>query len=55
MCMWKMYQTNFFMLDDESIDEKHERNIKVFVRILPLEKPCDSCAKISVDNKVRLM
>lgn len=39
------------MLDDESIDEKHERNIKVFVRILPLEKPCDSCAKISADNK----
>ncbi|XP_050449675.1 kinesin-like protein KIF14 [Cataglyphis hispanica] len=46
-----MYQTNFFMLDDESIDENDERNIKVFVRILPLEKPCDSCAKISSDNK----
>lgn len=49
-----MCETNFFLSDDESI-EKHEINIKVFVRILPLERPCDSCAKISADNKVRLM
>ncbi|XP_072759170.1 kinesin-like protein KIF9 [Anoplolepis gracilipes] len=46
-----MYRTNFFMSDDQPIDEKHEKNVKVFVRILPLEKPCDSCAKISADNK----
>lgn len=50
-----MYQTNFFMSDNELIDEKHEENVKIFVRILPLERPCDSCAKISADNKVRLM
>lgn len=51
----KMYRTNFFMSDDQPIDEKHEKNVKVFVRILPLEKPCDSCAKISADNKVILV
>jgi len=51
----RMHQTNFSMSDDESIDEVHECNVKVFVRILPLEKPCDSCAKISTDGKVRLI
>ncbi|KAG5323466.1 KIF9 protein, partial [Acromyrmex heyeri] len=46
-----MHQTNFSMSDDESIDEVYNSNVKVFVRILPLEKPCDSCAKISKDGK----
>ncbi|KYQ46322.1 Kinesin-like protein KIF9 [Trachymyrmex zeteki] len=39
------------MSDDESIDEVYDSNVKVFVRILPLEKSCDSCAKISTDGK----
>lgn len=51
----RMHQTNFSMSDDESIDEVYDSNVKVFVRILPLEKSCDSCAKISTDGKVRLM
>ncbi|XP_018316499.1 kinesin-like protein KIF9 isoform X1 [Mycetomoellerius zeteki] len=46
-----MHQTNFSMSDDESIDEVYDSNVKVFVRILPLEKSCDSCAKISTDGK----
>ncbi|KYN39649.1 Kinesin-like protein KIF9 [Trachymyrmex septentrionalis] len=47
-----MHQTNFSISDDESIDEVYNSNVKVFVRILPLEKPCDSCAKISTDGKI---
>ncbi|XP_039314696.1 kinesin-like protein KIF9 [Solenopsis invicta] len=46
-----MHQTNFSMSDNESNDEVHDSNVKVFVRILPLERPCDSCAKISTDGK----
>ncbi|XP_077266857.1 kinesin-like protein KIF9 [Temnothorax americanus] len=46
-----MHQTNFSISDNESIDEAHDSNVKVFVRILPLERPCDSCAKISTDGK----
>ncbi|XP_032675360.1 kinesin-like protein KIF9 [Odontomachus brunneus] len=38
------------MSDNESIDQR-EKNLKVFVRVLPLEKPCDCCAKISADCK----
>ncbi|XP_011871620.1 PREDICTED: kinesin-like protein KIF9 [Vollenhovia emeryi] len=47
-----MHQTNFSILDNEPINEAHDSNVKVFVRILPLEKPCESCAKISKDDKM---
>ncbi|KAK1125181.1 hypothetical protein K0M31_006521 [Melipona bicolor] len=34
--------------DDTSINEK---NIKIFIRIFPLEKPCDSCARVDMKHK----
>ncbi|KAL2718198.1 kinesin-like protein KIN-14G [Vespula squamosa] len=37
------------MTDDEL--ESNEKNIKVFVRILPLEKICETCAKIDTEHK----
>ncbi|XP_015191841.1 PREDICTED: kinesin-like protein KIF9 [Polistes dominula] len=37
------------MTDDEL--ESNEKNIKVFVRILPLEKQCKSCAQIDTEHK----
>ena len=49
-----MYPASLSMSDDEPI-KKYENNVKVFVRILPLVKPCESCAKISADGKVRFM
>lgn len=38
------------MTDDEL--ESNEKNIKIFVRILPLEKICETCAKIDTEHKV---
>lgn len=49
-----MYPASFSTSDDELV-KKHEKNVKVFVRIFPLVKPCESCAKISADGKVRFM
>ncbi|KAK2584387.1 hypothetical protein KPH14_006772 [Odynerus spinipes] len=37
------------MTDDEL--ESNEKNIKVFVRVLPLEETCESCAKIDTEHK----
>ncbi|KAI4504487.1 hypothetical protein M0802_000037 [Mischocyttarus mexicanus] len=37
------------MTDDEL--ESNEKNIKVFVRVLPLEKLCESCAQIDTKHK----
>nr|XP_031842885.1 kinesin-like protein KIF9 [Nomia melanderi] len=31
--------------------ETREKNIRIFVRILPLEKPCESCVRIDTDRK----
>ncbi|XP_033327667.2 kinesin-like protein KIF9 [Megalopta genalis] len=28
-----------------------EKNIKIFVRVLPLEKPCDSCVRVDLEYK----
>ncbi|KAL6262975.1 hypothetical protein P5V15_005764 [Pogonomyrmex californicus] len=47
-----MHQMNL-SVSDKSIDETYESNVKVFVRILPLEKICDSYAKINADSKHR--
>ncbi|XP_025075632.1 uncharacterized protein LOC112553035 [Pogonomyrmex barbatus] len=46
-----MHQMNLSVSDNKSIDETYESNVKVFVRILPLEKICDSYAKINADSK----
>ncbi|OAD53263.1 Kinesin-like protein KIF9, partial [Eufriesea mexicana] len=29
----------------------NEKNVKIFIRILPLEEPCESCAKIDSEHK----
>ncbi|XP_043518477.1 kinesin-like protein KIF9 [Frieseomelitta varia] len=34
--------------DDKSINEK---NIKIFIRMFPLERPCDSCARVDMKHK----